>query len=104
VATAGGAAAAALLRAPLPEAALSPRDAFFAPTEAVPFAQAAGRICAELLCPYPPGVPVAYPGERLTADALAAVAEVAAAGGRVAGCADSTLRTLRVVRTLCSER
>jgi arginine/lysine/ornithine decarboxylase len=45
-----------------PELFLTPRDAFFASAEAVAAAEAVGRVSAELLCPYPPGVPVAYPG------------------------------------------
>jgi lysine decarboxylase len=39
--------------------------AWRAPTEAVPLAAAAGRIAAEPLCPYPPGIPLLVPGERI---------------------------------------
>jgi lysine decarboxylase len=39
-----------------------PRDAFFGPTESVPLAEASGRIAAEQITPYPPGVPAAVPG------------------------------------------
>jgi arginine decarboxylase len=46
--------------------ALSPRDAFFAAVETVSADDAVGRIAAELLCPYPPGVPAVFPGEELT--------------------------------------
>jgi arginine/lysine/ornithine decarboxylase len=50
-----------------PEMVLSPRDAFFAASEAVPLAQATDRISAEAITPYPPGIPLVMPGERLTA-------------------------------------
>ncbi len=77
---------------------LSPRDAFFADHESVPWAQAAGRVCAEVIAPYPPGVPVLAPGERITAAALDALAEVKAEGGRIAYAADPSLGTVAVVR------
>ncbi|TNC23762.1 Orn/Lys/Arg family decarboxylase [Amycolatopsis alkalitolerans] len=48
------------------EQAMSPREAFFGPAEHVPTQQAAGRVAAETLSPYPPGVPVVLPGEILT--------------------------------------
>lgn len=52
------------------ETAMLPRDAFFGPTEMVPIRAAAGRIAAEQLTPYPPGIPVVVPGERLDAAVL----------------------------------
>ncbi|MEO0378283.1 MAG: aminotransferase class I/II-fold pyridoxal phosphate-dependent enzyme, partial [Cyanobacteria bacterium P01_A01_bin.17] len=45
---------------------LSPRAAAFAVQETVPWAEAAHRISAELVCPYPPGIPVLYPGGTIT--------------------------------------
>ena len=55
---------------PLPEAVLTPRQAAMRPAEAVPFPAAAGRIAAEALGVYPPGIPLAVPGERLTPEIL----------------------------------
>ncbi len=52
------------------EPAMLPRHAFFAPKETVPAGQAVGRICAEQITPYPPGIPVIIPGERITAELL----------------------------------
>ncbi|MGA7936615.1 MAG: aminotransferase class I/II-fold pyridoxal phosphate-dependent enzyme, partial [Kovacikia sp.] len=56
---------------PPPVATLSPRDAFFAPTEVLPIGQTVNRISAELVCPYPPGIPVLMPGEAIVPAALA---------------------------------
>jgi lysine decarboxylase len=81
-----------------PETVLLPRDAFFAPHERVPAAAAVGRVSAELVAPYPPGVPVLAPGERVTREALDALLAARAAGTRVAYAADPTLETLRVVK------
>jgi arginine decarboxylase len=81
----------------VPQVVLPPRDAFFAPHETVPADEAAGRVSAELVAPYPPGVPVLAPGELVTADIVAALRAVLADGGRVAYAADPSLRTLQVV-------
>jgi arginine decarboxylase len=78
---------------------LSPRAAYFAPTEIVPMADAVQRISAELICPYPPGIPVLMPGERVTAAAIADLQAVLAAGGTVSGCSDPTCTHLRVVKS-----
>src|SRR5690242_12003734 len=82
-----------------PQVALPPREAFFAPNETVGADAAAGRISAELVAPYPPGVPVLAPGEIITAEALAALRAAHAEGGRIAYAADPTLATFQVITT-----
>jgi arginine/lysine/ornithine decarboxylase len=76
---------------------MSPREAFFADTQVVPTAAAAGRICAELLCPYPPGVPLLFPGEALSSAVVAQLQVTLAAGGVVTGARDASLETVLVV-------
>ncbi len=78
---------------------LSPRQAFFAPSETLSIAQTVDRISAELVCPYPPGIPVLLPGEQISQGAIATLQEILAAGGLISGCADSSLKTLRVVKS-----
>ena len=78
--------------------ALPPREAFLAPQDAVPFEEAEGRVAAESLAAYPPGIPNVLPGELLTAETLGYIRETVAHGGRVRGAVDRTLRTIRVVR------
>jgi arginine decarboxylase len=80
-----------------PQTVLLPRDAFFAAHVRVAAADAVGRVSAELVAPYPPGVPVLAPGERVTGEALDALRAARAAGTRIAYAADPTLTTLRVV-------
>jgi len=80
-----------------PEMAVPPREAFFGTSERVPIARAAGRVSAELVAPYPPGVPVLAPGEVVTPAALAALAEARADGVRIAYAADPELATLEVL-------
>lgn len=76
---------------------LSPREAFLGPQEMVAFADAEGRIAAESLAAYPPGVPNVLPGERLTDETLAYISDSLAHGGQVRGASDRTLKTVRVV-------
>ena len=76
---------------------LAPRDAFLGPQDVVPFAQAEGRIAAESLAAYPPGVPNVLPGERLTGPTIAYIADSLAHGGLVRGASDRSLKTIRVV-------
>jgi lysine decarboxylase len=75
----------------------TPREAFLAAQEVVPFDEAEGRIAAESLAAYPPGVPNVLPGERLTRETLAYIADSIAHGGLVRGASDRTLQTVRVV-------
>lgn len=79
------------------EPVLAPREAFFAARAPVSFASAAGRVSAELIAPYPPGIPVLAPGERITAAALAALAAARREGVRIAYAADPTLATILTV-------
>ncbi|MGZ4637474.1 MAG: aminotransferase class I/II-fold pyridoxal phosphate-dependent enzyme [Actinomycetes bacterium] len=76
---------------------MAPRDAFFAPHVAVPISAATGRVCAELVAPYPPGVPVLAPGERIGGDTVEALLQAKASGTRIAYAADPSLQTLLVI-------
>ena len=82
---------------PWGELARAPRDAFLGPQEAVPLAQAEGRIAAESLAAYPPGVPNVLPGERLTGPTIEYVQQTLEHGGMLRGAADRRLRSIRVV-------
>ncbi len=74
-----------------------PREAFFGPQEVIPFGEAVGRIAAESLAAYPPGIPNVLPGERLTRETVDYVNEVVEHGGWVRGAVDRSLKTIRVV-------
>jgi arginine decarboxylase len=81
-----------------PEVVLTPREAFYAPRRRMRITESVGQVSAEQFCPYPPGVPLLAPGERVTAetiDAIRAAREVT----RVAYCSDPTLETIEVVAT-----
>jgi len=82
----------------IPPIRMNPRDAFLAATETVRFKESAGRVCAEVITPYPPGIPVISPGEEITPEVVAYLDLEKKAGVRMQGPYDSELRTIRVVR------
>ncbi len=82
----------------IPPMRMLPRDAFLAETEFVPFKDSAGRICAETLSPYPPGIPVISPGEEITPDLIDYLRLEIRAGVRIQGPYDDELKVVRVVK------
>ena len=82
----------------MPRLALSPRDAFYAETESIPFEEAVGRIIAEFVMVYPPGIPIFTPGEIVTQENLDYIMENMSVGLPVQGPDDPTLKTLKVVQ------
>jgi arginine decarboxylase len=82
---------------PFTRQVLSPRDATFAASVAKPLQECAGEVSAEMVTPYPPGIPVLGPGEEISADVVAYLQEASATGLKVHGPEDRTLRSLRVV-------
>jgi arginine decarboxylase len=73
------------------------RDAFFARTEDVPSKEAVERTCAEQITPYPPGIPVLLPGERIGQEALDYLVTGVQAGMVLPDPTDPQLETVRVV-------
>jgi lysine decarboxylase len=82
----------------IPSLALTPRDAFYAETELVAFEQSAGRIIAEFVMVYPPGIPIFIPGEIITHDNLVYTRKNIEAGLPVQGAEDDQLKTIRVIK------
>ena len=80
-----------------PDVVVTPREAFFSDYEIVAAKDAVGRVSAEMICPYPPGVPVLSPGERITEAALSALFEARDMGVMIKFVADASLKTLKVL-------
>lgn len=79
------------------ETVLTPREAFFADTETVSLARATDRVAAEAITPYPPGVPLVMPGERLTTDVITLLRALRGAGNPISA-SDPSLEVVTVVR------
>lgn len=82
----------------IPKLAMTPREAFYAETELVPFDEAVGRIIAEFIMVYPPGIPILLPGEVITEDNLAYIKRNKEAGLPVQGPEQFDFRYLRVIK------
>jgi len=82
---------------PWGELAMTPREAFLGRQDVVPVREAVGRVAAESLAAYPPGIPNVLPGERLTEETLDYIQQTLDHGGSLRGASDRSLHTLRVV-------
>lgn len=79
---------------------LSPRDAFFAQKDILPVEKCIGQISGEMICPYPPGIPVLMPGEIITNQHLEILEQVLALGGIITGYSDPNLKTIKVCKSM----
>lgn len=82
----------------IPKLALTPRDAFYSETEVIPFQESIGRVIAEFIMVYPPGIPIFIPGEIITQENLFYIEKNIQAGLPVQGPEDGTLKTIRVIK------
>jgi arginine decarboxylase len=79
------------------EVVVAPRDAFLGEAELVAVDDAVGRISCESIASYPPGVPALLPGERVSAETIAYLRELAASGARLHGASDPEFQTVNVL-------
>lgn len=84
----------------IPPQLMRPRQAALGPSRWVPLAAAAGEIASEIVCPYPPGIPVLCPGEQVSDEAVSYLQDILHSGGEVRGVSGpSDNATVRVVAT-----
>lgn len=76
---------------------LLPRDAFYAETEVIPFKESAGRIIAEFIYVYPPGIPILLPGEVISQNNIDYIIEHVEVGLPVKGPEDRTIEHVKVI-------
>lgn len=83
--------------APANQTVLSPREAFLGPSRVVPISEAVGEVSCESIAGYPPGIPALLPGERISAEVIGYLHDLAAAGARLYGASDPAFETIEVV-------
>lgn len=81
-----------------PILAMSPRTAFYAETEEVPMEESEGRVIAESIMVYPPGIPIFLPGEIVSHENLEYIADCIEAGLPVQGTEDPDIQWVKVVK------
>ena len=77
---------------------LTPREAYFAKSDRVDINSAIGRISAESLCPYPPGIPLVCIGEEITLEIVEMLQAILRSGGVINGASDATLATILIIQ------
>ncbi len=76
--------------------AILPRDAFFAPSRFVPLEEAVGKVSADIVTVYPPGIPVLIPGETIASEVAEYVRAMARHGSILDGL-DETNTRIKIV-------
>lgn len=82
----------------IPEQVFTPRQAYFAKTEEVNWQQAIGKISAEMIAPYPPGIPIIYPGERITKEVWDYLEQFRKEKRHIHGSRDGKLEIIRIIK------
>ena len=80
------------------EVVVGPREAFLGASDVVAVSEAHGRVSAEAIAGYPPGIPALLPGERITPEVIAYLRELRDAGARLHGASDPAFHTICVLR------
>ncbi|HEY0828354.1 MAG TPA: aminotransferase class I/II-fold pyridoxal phosphate-dependent enzyme [Bacilli bacterium] len=81
----------------IPQLSIIPRDAFYADTETIPFKKSAGRIIAEFIYVYPPGIPILLPGEVISQENINYILEHVEVGLPVKGPEDRSIEQVKVI-------
>ena len=81
-----------------PQVVMTPQEAFYGKKEFVALGASQGRVAAEMLMCYPPGIPVFAPGERVTAQALDYVVYAKERGCKFSGTQDVDLENILVIQ------
>jgi len=81
-----------------PRQLMTPREAFVAPFDVVSLRESVGRICSEMITPYPPGIPMLRPGDEITENVVDHIILEMEAGVHIQGPRDPSLKTIRVVK------
>ena len=80
-----------------PKVVMSPQKAFYSEKVSVPVEASSGRVCAEFVMCYPPGIPILAPGERITAEILDYIEYAKAKGCNMTGPEDPDILRLNVL-------
>lgn len=79
------------------ELVVSPRDAYYSKKYQLPLEDAEGKISAEMLMAYPPGIPILCPGERITKQIIEYVKILNAEGCHLQGTEDPEAKSIKVL-------
>lgn len=78
---------------------MSMRSAYYSAKEKILLKDAEGRISSEIAAPYPPGIPVLLPGEKITRQIIDYITSAREAGIKINGISDETCKYIYAVKT-----
>lgn len=81
-----------------PDVVLPPQLAFYSETISLPISACAGRICAEFVMSYPPGIPILAPGERITKEIIQYIYYAKEKGCSITGPESMDTSSLKVMK------
>lgn len=81
----------------IPPMSMTPREAYFSKKRRIPWSQAQGKIAGEPIIPYPPGIPVLYPGEMINSEVWNYTEYFRQQKKHFHGPADQTLETVEII-------
>ena len=80
-----------------PVVVCSPQEAFYSNKIQLPLKETLGKICAEFVMCYPPGIPILAPGELITKDALEYIIYAKAKGCNLTGAEDINTEKINIM-------
>jgi len=76
---------------------VAPQEAFYAPKHMISLDESAGRVCAEFIMCYPPGIPIAAPGEEITPEIVRYIEYAKMKGCSLTGPEDMNIENINVI-------
>ena len=80
----------------IPVQKLTPRQAYFTKAEEIDWKDSVGKISAEMIAPYPPGIPIIYPGEVISQEIWDYLEAFRRDGRHIHGSKDGKLNKINV--------
>ena len=80
-----------------PEVVLTPQEAFYSQKKSIPMNESNGKICAEFVMCYPPGIPILAPGEKITKEILNYINYAKEKGCFLTGTEDIKIENINIV-------
>jgi lysine decarboxylase len=82
-----------------PETSIMPWEAVYYEREKIEAEKSIGRICGEMIIPYPPGIPVLIPGEIISREVYEYLKLCLGEGVKINGASDAKLEKVWVIKT-----
>ena len=86
------------MKLPVAEQVMSPREAYFTRTTDCDWNKAVGKIAGEMIAPYPPGIPIVYPGERISQEIWEYLEHFRLQKRHIHGSKDGKLEVIKIIK------